>query len=111
MERRKDAEAAQSEERRNVTRRPGGTIGPVLVELAFTASLTVAIVHDISVQGIGLVPEEEVPLGTSITIQAMKGSRRIRADVRHVRMLPNGHLLFGCEFCHALTMEDVLSLG
>jgi len=111
MERQDRAESSLPHERRRVTRIPAATIGAVLVEMEATASATVAAVHDISVQGIGLVPEQDVPLGSPILIRPMKGPGRVRADVRHVRILHDGQFLFGCEFKHTLTMEDVLAFG
>jgi PilZ domain len=99
-------------ERRIATRQSGNTIDPVRVH--FEKGEIVAIVHDISVAGIGILTRQRLEAGTWLVLEpsglALGLRPKLRAEVRHTVELDDGYLV-GCCFARLLTVQDVMALG
>jgi Flp pilus assembly pilin Flp len=99
-------------ERRTATRNPGVTIEPV--RLRIDEYEIVAIVQDISVEGIGILTRQPLEPGTWLVLEPAEPNRgllpELRAEVRHTTKLDKVYLI-GCRFARFLTTEDVMTLG
>lgn len=100
----------KSHERRQLTRNPGGTIHEVFLVAGKTT--VSAVVHDISIEGIGLVVEHAFDAETMLLLTPSKArDHQLAARVRHATPLPKNKWLLGCSFTRRLVTDDILSLG
>jgi hypothetical protein len=100
-------------ERRAIKRMPGDTIGPIRFFREPGGIPEAASVWDVSIKGIGLVTEQRLEPGTSLTIplKTDKELPELKAHVKHARKLPPGKWLLGCDFSRFLTSDDILAMG
>jgi hypothetical protein len=73
-----------------------------------------ARLRDISTSGLSLLANRSFVSGTILVIEPTKTAdamtRGLEARVVHVRQLPSGGYVLGCEFVHTLTDEELNSL-
>jgi len=103
-----------SGERRQLQRRPGDTIGPLLVDVTSGDRSFAASAFDISVQGIGLLADVRFEPGTRVTIRPARealAAFAVAGEIRHSQSRPEGKWLIGCRLTRNLTMDDILALG
>lgn len=84
------------------------------INLVVGEDLHFATVHNLSLRGIGLVLERDLPPGTcaSAELTGLSGlvSFSEKMQVKHVTALPQGGYLVGCKFDTPLTGEHVRAL-
>jgi len=102
-------------EHRAIRRVVGDTVGPVQLRAESLTESFLALVRDVSVQGIGLIAKQPLISGTSLQIEAGPTGKSpptsLLATVCHVEALPDGQWLLGCSLSRHLTLDDLEVLG
>lgn len=100
--------------RRAVERRPGHTIGALILQSGVGEPPFAARARDISIAGIGLLTRRRIEPGTTLLVRRSEPEHEARAmpvQVRYAQELLADEWLLGCRFVRHLTTEDLLALG
>ena len=99
-------------EARSLRRHLGNTVGPLRVrygDVTFTGD-----VFDISIVGIGIIVDQQLPIGSSFVIEyGPKGlmlPTPLTATIRHATQR-NGRWVLGCSLSRAIFAEDFDAMG
>jgi len=87
----------------------GDTLRNLGLRLHSSSTTYDAAVADISVSGIGLIAQFDVPPGKPVTLHA--GPLELVAEVRHAQRLADGTWLLGCSFPRPITVDEIMILG
>ena len=95
-------------EARTLQRHLGNTVGPLRVRYG-AVTFTVDVL-DISIVGVGIIADQELPIGSSFLIECgPKGSMLptpLTATIRHATQR-NGRWVLGCSLSRFLIAEDL----